>query len=105
MEIAGFTVGQLSTGSLALLVLVSLIRGWLVPRKVMEERVADRDQENARLREENAVWRRAAQESAATASEARAQQQELLTLARTTNQVLAAFPRPREETARVADAT
>lgn len=50
---------QVALGAVVTLVIVSLIRGWLVPRSVMEDRIRDKDERIAALEKERDLWQKA----------------------------------------------
>lgn len=69
---------QVALGAVVTLVIVSLIRGWLVPRSVMEDRVKDKDLRIAGLEKERDAWHTAHNISEEGRAELKSQNGELI---------------------------
>lgn len=101
-ELAGFSVQNISTVGTLLLVVVLILVGWLVPRKVVKDMRDDRDARIVEARQETTNWQKAYQ----AADEARALQAkqlaDLMELAKTTDQFIRTLQRaassPQEDT-------
>lgn len=105
MDIASLPLGQLSASAILGVFVLSILMGWLVPRRVMADRLADKDAENTSLKEQVQLWQQIARDNGLTATNAVQQSDQLLEVARTTNQVLRALPQSREDAADVVETT
>lgn len=105
MDITSLPLGQLSASAILAVFVLSILRGWLVPRRVMDDRLADARAENANLKEQVQLWQGIARDNGATATSAVRQSDQLLEVARTTDQVLRALPQGREDAADVVETT
>jgi hypothetical protein len=75
-------------GAIVTLVVISLIRGWLVPRSVLQERIADKDRQIEALAKERDDWKAAYHVSVESRLEVVRQNGELIDGAETTNRLI-----------------
>lgn len=102
MDLAGLDVLNLGAGGIVSIGVLAVLRGWLVPRRVLNDlraatdaRVADKEQELARTREATSEWRAAASTKDLTILAQAKQIDELMDSARLSNDLLRALPPPR----------
>lgn len=84
LNIVGFDITNVSATALVAVCVISILRGWLVPAKVMQERIKDKDQVIA-------DWRGAAEAKDATIAALSSQLNEALEVARLTSDVMEAL--------------
>lgn len=87
----GLPIGVLSSSAIAALAVLSVIRGWLVPSRQVDERLAD-------VKQERDQWREAHRISEQARSLQAGQFDLVLENTRTTAQFIQALPRPERST-------
>lgn len=92
MNFSGFDVTSISTGGLALMIVVSFMRGWVVPRSTLRDRTAAYEKELGRSIDDGNDWRDSSLAKDTVIFEQSRQMGELLEGARTTQAVLKALP-------------
>lgn len=93
VDFAGFSVQDISAVGTLLLVVILVLLGWLVPRKVVQDLRDDRDTRLVDARSETANWLKAYQASDAARELQAEQLRQLLELARTTDQFIRTLQR------------
>lgn len=93
-DIPNSLVGQLSAAGLLAVVVLAIVRGWLVPRKVLEEARADRERQIEDAKAQCADWKAAFQAAEQARQVLAGQVDELLELARATDEFIRTTPRP-----------
>lgn len=94
--VSGLAVGEVSTAALLGLAILALLRGWLVPRSVLDDVRRDRDTRLADCQAQITDWRDAYRAADARADILAGQVDELVHQARTTEQVLQSLARVAE---------
>ncbi|WNN95018.1 hypothetical protein SEA_MAGRITTE_41 [Microbacterium phage Magritte] len=79
---------QIALGALVTFMVISLLRGWVVPRSVLIDRMADKDAQIAALVKERDDWHTAHDVSEAGRSELKTQNGELLKSADISNRFM-----------------
>lgn len=102
MNIAGLDVLNLGAGGIVSIGVLAVLRGWLVPRRVLNDlraatdaRVADKELEIARTREGASEWRSTATTKDQTIAAQAKQIDELMDAVRLSQDLLRALPQPR----------
>lgn len=90
---AGLSVQDISTVGTLLLVVMLILLGWLVPRKVVKDMRDDRDARLVEARTETANWQKAYQASDAARELQAGQLGQLMELAKTTDQFIRTLQR------------
>lgn len=75
-------------GAIVTLVVVSLIRGWLVPRAIVQERIKDKDAQIEALAKERDDWKTAYMKSEEARGVLSGQNGDLISGAETTNRLM-----------------
>ena len=99
MDLSHFDISTISTGSLALMIVISFMRGWVVPRSTLRDRTASYDSELKRTAEDRDDWRDVALSKDVTILEQSRQISELLVGTRTTHAIVQALPSDRDRSA------
>lgn len=86
-------LANVGAGTVVIIIVISILRGWLVPRRVMQDRMSDKDRSLADVRRERDLWRSAAQAKDATIAVQARQFDELYEAARVTRDILSAIPK------------
>lgn len=89
----------LPLGGIVTFVVIGLIRGWVVPRQVLTDRIADKDSQIKSLAEERDSWKNAFLASDAARLELVSQNSELIDGAKTTNRLMESLRNQIERTA------
>lgn len=84
----GLPTDQIALGALVTFMVLSLLRGWVVPRSVLVDRMADKDKQIAALEKERDSWHTAHDVSEAGRAELKRQNGELLTSAQISNRFM-----------------
>jgi hypothetical protein len=79
---------QIALGSLVTFMVIALLRGWVVPRSVLTDRMADKDQRIAGLEKERDAWHTAHDVSEAGRQELKTQNGELIKSADISNRFM-----------------
>ncbi len=79
---------QIGLAALVTLTIVSILRGWIIPRSVLTDRMADKDAQIALLVTERDDWKSAFQKKAEEAAELLRQNSNLIAGADTTNRLI-----------------
>lgn len=79
---------QIALGALVTFMVISLLRGWIVPRSVLTDRMADKDARIAALEKERDAWHNAHDISEAGRQELKTQNGELIKSAEISNQFM-----------------
>lgn len=79
---------QIALGALVTFMVVSLLRGWVVPRSVLVDRIADKDKQIAELVKERDDWKDAFHTSEVARGELISQNDALISGAETTNRLM-----------------
>lgn len=79
---------QIALGALVTFMVLSLLRGWVVPRSVLVDRMADKDSRIAALEKERDAWHTAHDVSEAGRAELKAQNGELIRSAEISNRFM-----------------
>ncbi|MFD5468912.1 hypothetical protein [Streptomyces sp. NPDC127105] len=103
-ELLGFRPTDIGAAALVGLIVLLILRGHLVPRRVLEDRLADKDRQLEDVRAERNTWRQAHTVSEEARHEAQDQAAELLELSRTAGHFFASLPEARREVRASADA-
>jgi hypothetical protein len=82
---------QVALGAIVTFMVLSLIRGWVVPRSVLVDRISDKDGQILALKEERETWRRAYHQAEASRLELTHQNGELIESASATNKLIEAL--------------
>lgn len=90
----GLNVGDIGAGALVVLGVLSLMRGWLVPRSVVRDLRADRDSRIGELAGERDDWKRTCTVLTDTTRIQAAQIDELTESARVQEAMMRALPQP-----------
>ncbi len=93
-DIPNSRVGNLSAAAILGGVVLAILRGWLVPRKVLEEARADREARIADYQAQVADWKAAFQASEQARAVLAGQVSELLQLARGIDEFIRSTPQP-----------
>lgn len=93
-DIPNSLVGNLSAVAILGATVLAILRGWLVPRKVLEEARADREARIADAQAQVADWKAAFQAAEQARQVLAGQVSELLELARATDDFIRTTPRP-----------
>lgn len=79
---------QIALGAIVTFMVVSVLRGWVVPRSVLSDRIADKDRQIADLAKERDDWKHAHAISEQGRAKLKEQNGELISGAQTTNQLM-----------------
>lgn len=74
----------LPLGAIVTFVVISLLRGWLIPRRIYIDRITDKDAQIKSLAAERDDWKAAAERNAAAALDLRGQNRDLIDGSETT---------------------
>lgn len=99
-DFSGLDITSLSTGTLVLMIVVSFMRGWIVPRSTLRDRTAAYEKEIGRVTDDGNDWRDSSLAKDAVIFELNRQNGELLEGTRTTNALLRALPKGGERRGR-----
>ncbi|MFJ2717393.1 hypothetical protein [Streptomyces sp. NPDC087437] len=102
-DLLGFRPSDLGAAALVGLIVLLILRGHLVPRRVLEDRLADKNRQLEDLRAERDTWRTAHTVSEEARREAQDQAGELLELSRTAGYFFTALPQAGREVRASAD--
>ncbi|WP_073946536.1 hypothetical protein [Streptomyces kebangsaanensis] len=102
-ELLGFRPADIGAAALVGLIVLLILRGHLVPRRVLEDRLADKDRQLEDVRAERDTWREAHAVSEEARREAQDQAGELLELSRTAGYFFASLPQAGREVRASAD--
>lgn len=69
---------DVALGALVTLMVISILRGWVVPRSVLRDRMADKETQITSLSEERTTWREAFQTADASRNELETQNAKLI---------------------------
>lgn len=79
---------QVALGALVTLMVISLLRGLVVPRSVLVDRMLDKDKQNELLATERDAWKTAYNQSELSRQELMRQNSDLIEAGQTTNRLL-----------------
>lgn len=79
---------QVGLGALVTVMIISILRGWVVPKSVHTDRIKDKDTQILALSGERDDWKFAAEKSAEARAELMKQNSDLIDGADTTNRLL-----------------
>jgi protein gp37 len=79
---------QIALGALVTVMVISILRGWVVPRSVLVDRMADKDARIAALEKERDAWHTAHDTSEAGRQELKKQNGELIRSAEIANRFM-----------------
>lgn len=79
---------QIALGGLVTLMVVGLLRGWVVPRSVLVDRMADKDAQIATLAQERDDWKTAYNQGELSRQELVRQNSDLIEAGETTNRLM-----------------
>jgi hypothetical protein len=79
---------QIGLGAIVTLMIVSILRGWIIPRSVHLDRISDKDKQIVALGKERDNWKEAYEKSAEAKRELIQQNSALIDGADTTNHLL-----------------
>lgn len=95
-DLLGFRPTDLGAITLVGITVLAILRGYLVPRQTLTDRIADKDARIAELVTERDTWRQAHAVSEEARREAQDQAAELLELSKVATHFFSALPRARE---------
>lgn len=96
-EVLGFAPTDLGAAALVTVIIVLILKGQLVPRRQVDDLLADKDRQIAALASERDTWRQAHAISEEARRESQDQAGELLELSRTAGYFFAALPHAARE--------
>lgn len=79
---------QVALGAIVTFGVIGLLRGWVVPRSVLVDRMADKDAQIADLVQERNDWKAAHEKSELSRQELVAQNSDLIDAGQTTNRLM-----------------
>ncbi len=79
---------QVALGALVTFMVISLLRGWVVPRSVLVDRMQDKDAQYAAVAKERDDWKTAYNQSELSRQELQRQNSDLIEAGQTTNRLM-----------------
>ena len=79
---------QVALGALVTFMVVGLLRGWVVPRSVLVDRMQDKDAQYAAVAKERDDWKTAYNQSELSRQELQRQNSDLIEAGQTTNRLM-----------------
>lgn len=81
-------IDQVALGALVTFMVIGLLRGWVVPRSVLVDRMQDKDRQNEAVVQERDAWKNAYNQSELSRQELQRQNSDLIEAGQTANRLM-----------------